>query len=51
MSGNPREERERTTLAMVVGPQRNQHVFERHDYHQGPEDQAENTEYVQIVHG
>ena len=39
----------RAALALVVGAHRDEHIFDRHDQHQRPEDQAEHAEDVQRV--
>ena len=44
-----RHQGERTTLAVVVGAHENDHVFQRDDENQRPEDQRENAEDGRFV--
>ena len=44
-----RQQRERAAFALVVGAHRDQHIFDRDDQHQRPEDQAQHAEDVQPV--
>ena len=51
VAGNQRQQCEGTALALVVGAHRDEHIFQRHDDHQRPEDQAEHAEDVQGIDG
>ena len=42
-SGRQRRERKRSALSIVVGAQQDQHVFERHNNNQGPENEREDA--------
>ena len=46
-----RHQRQRSALAMVVGAQQDQHVFQRHHDDQRPQDQRQNAENGQRIDG
>ena len=46
---NQGQQRKRAPFTLVVGAHRDSDVFERHDHHQSPEDEAEDSENVKRV--